>query len=332
LYNKTVFQALEKAVGQGEAVLFARSATAGCQKFPVHWGGDSQSTFESMAESLRGGLSLGLSGFGFWSHDIGGFDGSPPADVYKRWLAFGLLSSHSRLHGSASYRVPWLFDQEAVDVLRLFTKLKCRLMPYLYAQAGVATRQGTPLLRAMMLEFPDDPACDPLDRQYMLGDSLLVAPVFSSNGIVTYYLPEGNWTNFLTGKTVQGPSWVSEQHAFTSLPLMVRPNSVIPIGSREDRPDYDYGDGVTLQMYALKEGARIRTIVPTSIGSMGAKFDVKRTGQTISVEPQGDCENWHISLIGIHSITSAQNGTAEADTHGIRVTPVDGAAHVSITL
>ena len=115
--------------------VFARSATAGGQQFPVHWGGDCTATFESMAESLRGGLSLGLSGFGFWSHDIGGFEQTAPADVYKRWCAFGLLSSHSRLHGSSSYRVPWLFDEEAVDVLRFFTKLKCRLMPYLFGAA-----------------------------------------------------------------------------------------------------------------------------------------------------------------------------------------------------
>ena len=114
LYNQTVFDVLREHRGEGEAVLFARSATTGGQQFPVHWGGDCESTFVSMAESLRGGLSLGLSGFGFWSHDIGGFEGTPRADIYKRWIAFGLLSSHSRLHGSGSYRVPWLFDEEAV--------------------------------------------------------------------------------------------------------------------------------------------------------------------------------------------------------------------------
>ena len=160
LYNQTVFQLLEEKRGVGEAVVFARSATAGGQQFPVHWGGDCTATYPSMAESLRGGLSLGLSGFGFWSHDIGGFEQTATPDLYKRWCAFGLLSSHSRLHGSNSYRVPWLFDEEAVDVLRFFTKLKCRLMPYLFEAAGEAHRSGVPMMRAMMLEFPDDPACD----------------------------------------------------------------------------------------------------------------------------------------------------------------------------
>ena len=116
IYNKTVFEILEEELGKGEAVVFARSATSGCQQFPVHWGGDNASTFESMAETLRGGLSLSLSGFGFWSHDIGGFEGTPPAAVYKRWCAFGLLSSHSRLHGNPTYRVPWLFDEEVAIV------------------------------------------------------------------------------------------------------------------------------------------------------------------------------------------------------------------------
>src|SRR6185437_15353744 len=140
--------------GDGEAVLYARSATVGGQRFPVHGGGDNSSTFESMAESLRGGLSLALSGFGFWSHDIGGFEGTPDPAVFKRWLAFGLLSSHSRLNGSESYRVPWLVDEESVDVTRRFARLKNRLMPYLYQAAVTAHTQGTPVLRAMMLEFP----------------------------------------------------------------------------------------------------------------------------------------------------------------------------------
>src|SRR4051794_23865482 len=199
VYNRTVFQLLEAERGRGEAVLFARSATAGGQQFPVHWGGDCESTFPAMAESLRGGLSLSASGFGYWSHDIGGFEGTPDADVFKRWVAFGLLSSHSRLHGSGSYRVPWAFDEEAVDVLRRFTRLKMTLMPYLAAVADEAHTQGVPMMRPMLLEFPDDPTSATLERQYMLGPDLLVAPVMSADGTVTYYVPEGTWTS------VRGP-------------------------------------------------------------------------------------------------------------------------------
>ena len=171
LYNKAVFEVLEESLGKGEAALFARSATTGSQQFPVHWGGDCSATYDSMAETLRGGLSLCLSGFGFWSHDISGFERTAPPDIYKRWSAFGLLSTHSRLHGSDSYRVPWLFDEEAVDVLRFFTKLKCSLMPYMFGAAVDASRKGIPVMRAMVLEFADDPTCSFLDRQYMLGDA-----------------------------------------------------------------------------------------------------------------------------------------------------------------
>lgn len=200
LYNQAVFEAIEETYGKGNACLYARSATVGGQQQPVHWGGDCESTFNGMAQSLRAGLSLTSSGFGFWSHDSGGFEGAfPDPAVYKRWVAFGMLGSHSRLRGSTVYRVPWLFDEEdekngvalvpgqtAVDVVREFTKLKLELMPYVY-QLGLQPHvNGTPVMRSMFVEFPDDPACRTLDRQYMFGPSMLVAPVFTYSGEVSY--------------------------------------------------------------------------------------------------------------------------------------------------
>ena len=311
LYNKTVFDLLREERDEHDAIVFARSATAGGQQFPVHWGGDSTATFESMAESLRGGLSLGLCGFGFWSHDIGGFEQTARADVYKRWTAFGLLSSHSRLHGSNSYRVPWHYDEEAVQVLSKFTKLKCSLMPYLYRAAIQAHEQGTPMLRAMILEYPNDLACDYLDQQYMLGDSLLVAPVFSHDGSVHYYVPEGKWTNLLNGEIVEGPRWMRETHNFLSLPLLARPNSVIPIGNRTDRPDYDYSDGVTLQVYQLEDGKNVRVEVPNLDGSIKTTFDVRREGSMIHVMRQGPSMAWNVIVVGNKSVEPVQNTTLE---------------------
>jgi len=312
LYNKTVFDLLLEELGEGEAIVFARSATASGQQFPVHWGGDSTATFESMAESLRGGLSLGLSGFGFWSHDIGGFEQTANADVYKRWAAFGLLSSHSRLHGSSSYRVPWAYDEEAVSVLSKFTKLKCSLMPYLYHAAIQAHEKGTPILRAMMLEFPDEPACDYLDLQYMLGDSLLVAPVFSHDGSVQYYVPEGRWTNLINGNVIEGPCWVKETHNFMSLPLLARPDTVIPFGSQTDRPDYDYSDGVTLQVYHLEDGKQASVEIPTLDGKIETRFDVKREGKVIYIQRQGPSnKTWNVFLIGIDSGENIENTEIE---------------------
>jgi alpha-D-xyloside xylohydrolase len=221
LYNQTVFNLLRETRGEGEAVVFARSTTTGGQKFPVHWGGDNSSTYPSMAETLRGGLSLGLCGYGYWSHDISGFNDTATPDLYKRWVAFGLLSSHSRLHGSSSARMPWLFDDEASDVLRFFTSLKQHIMPYLMDVAREATECGYPMLRSMVLEYPDDRTCRYLDTQYMLGSALLVAPVFNDYGEVSYYLPDGEWRNLLTGETTSGAKWRTETYDYFSLPLWV---------------------------------------------------------------------------------------------------------------
>ena len=259
LYNQAVFQLLERERGTGEAVLFARSATVGGQQFPAHWGGDCSAAYPSMAETIRSGLSLACAGFGFWSHDISGFENTAPADIYKRWCQFGLLSSHSRLHGSSSYRVPWLFDDEACDVLRKFVKLKCALMPYLYRQAVKAHEEGIPMMRPMFVEFPEDRACEPLDKQYMLGDSLLVAPVFKESGEVEYYLPEGVWVNLLTGTTVKGGRWQKETHDYFSLPLMVRPGSIVAVGQESSRPDYDFADGVRFLLWLPEEGMTAET-------------------------------------------------------------------------
>lgn len=324
LYNKTVFGVLQEKFGKGEAIVFARSATVGGQKFPIHWGGDCTATFESMAESLRGGLSLCLSGFGFWSHDIGGFEQTASADVYKRWCAFGLLSSHSRLHGNSSYRVPWLFDEEAVDVLRFFTNLKCRLMPYIFGKACQAHEEGIPVMRAMFLEFPDDPGCDTLDRQYMLGDSLLVAPVFTSNGIVDYYLPVGKWTNFFTGKIIEGGRWLHEKHNYLSLPLMARPNTIIPVGVNKERPDYDYSDGVIFHIFELKNGAELSVRVPTIKGKLAMTLEVNRKGQEIQIKTRGTSKSWKVLLRGVNSIQSIEGGKTKKDALGTLLIPEKG--------
>ena len=331
IYNKTVFDLLRARRGEGEAVVFARSATVGSQQFPVHWGGDCTSTFESMAESLRGGLSLGLSGFGFWSHDIGGFEGTPSAAVFKRWIAFGLLSSHSRLHANESYRVPWLFDAEAVDVMRSFTKLKIRLMPYLYGAAVEAHERGIPMMRAMCLEFPGDPGCAYLDRQYMLGERLLVAPVFSEDGMVKYYVPAGKWTHLISGKSVEGPGWREEHHPYSSLPLLVRPNSVIPMGASEARADYDYPHGVTLRAYEIEDGAQVNVAIPKQDGRPGSAFALRRVGHEITVTPGSGASDWRLLLIGEPGI-SADHGSIEATAEGCLVVPATAGAEVKVTL
>ncbi|AEJ23763.1 putative alpha-glucosidase [Weissella koreensis KACC 15510] len=221
-YNKAVFELLKQEKGDDEAVVFARSATVGGQQYPVHWGGDNLSQFHSMADTLRGGLSLMSSGFTFWSHDIGGFEENASAAIYKRWTQFGLLSSHSRYHGNIQYRVPWLFDEEAVDVTRNFAKLKQDMMPYIYSEAKASVAAGIPLMRPMYLEFPDDANCADLDRQYMFGSDLLVAPVMSEDGDVDYYLPAGHWQHVIDGREIKIDThgqWMAENYDYLSLPV-----------------------------------------------------------------------------------------------------------------
>lgn len=331
LYNECVFRALEEAKGRGNAVLFARSAYVGSQQFPVHWGGDCNSTFESMAESLRGGLSLGLCGFGYWSHDIGGFEGQPSPDLYKRWIAFGLLSSHSRLHGSTSYRVPWLVDEESCDVLRHFVKLKCALMPYLYEAALQAAGQGVPVMRAMLLEYPEDPTCWHLDRQYFLGSSLLVAPVMSASGEVSYYLPEGRWTDYTTGQVREGGRWFRETYDFLSLPLFVRPNTLLPVGRDDSRPDTDFNQGCTVRIFepALNGVASCR--IPRPDGSIAGTVSARRVGDTLTLEWTGDLPDLCFEWVGMEEAMFQEN-SPDWFLENHRIVPAENVQGIKLSL
>ncbi|OUE27336.1 alpha-xylosidase [Clavibacter michiganensis] len=286
LYNQAVFEVLEEHRGVGDAVLFARSATTGGQRMPVHWGGDNSSSFESMAETLRGGLSLAFSGFGFWSHDIGGFEGTPDPEVFKRWVAFGMMSSHSRLHGSTSYRVPWAFDEEAVDVTRRFSRLKLGLMPYLHQVGIEAHETGIPFMRPMQLEFPDDPAVHHLDRQYMLGSDILVAPVLSADGRVEYLLPAGTWTNLLTGEVRAGGGWHREVHDVMSMPIWVRAGAVLATTERVDRPDHDHLDGLIVTIHPGGTGTRTaRVTSPTTGRAVDVRVEHGQDGVEVTADP-----------------------------------------------
>lgn len=301
IYNELVYNVLRDHHPSGESVLFARSATTGCQRFPVHWGGDCESTFPAMAETLRGGLSLGLGGFGFWAHDIGGFEGTPPAALYKRWVQFGLLSSHSRLHGSGSYRVPWmLYEKEeakgAEDVLRRFVKLKINFLPYLLGQALEAGRSGTPLLRAMFLEFPEDRNVWTIDTQYMLGSNLLVAPIFSEDGEVTFYVPEvgeeevhadARWRSYFDPKkTYVSGKWYTETHGFETLPALVRPGAVLPVNMGLTDPVGNHLDGLEVLVNGplRPEGVEVELVDKEKIGEVAKKLTVVPSGDQVEVK------------------------------------------------
>lgn len=329
LYNKTVYELLERKRGKKEAVLFARSATAGGQKFPVHWGGDCWSDYESMEESLRGGLSLTMSGFGYWSHDIGGFESTSTPDVYKRWCAFGLLSSHSRLHGSTSYRVPWAYDEESVEVVRFFTKLKASLMPYLYRNAIETSQTGVPVMRSMVLEYTHDRNCAYLDRQYMFGDSLLVAPIFNEEGMGEYYLPEGIWTDFLTGEKKTGGTWYQEKYDYLHLPIFAKPGSIIAVG-KECGPVYDYADGVTLRVFELADGVLAETIVYNEEAEPSVKASVIRHGKSVEIEVESE-KPYRIELVNAGTPAKLEQAHVEQENGHTYIVP-DGSQRITAEL
>ncbi|KAF1965804.1 hypothetical protein BU23DRAFT_519013 [Bimuria novae-zelandiae CBS 107.79] len=264
IYNKLIYETLQKRYGENEAVLFARTACAGTQRFPLQWGGDCESTPAALAESVRGGLSLGLASFASWTSDIGGFEGKPPPWIYKRWVAFGFLCTHSRLHGSSSYRVPWLVDdsstepENCTEVLRHWVQFKRQLMPYLFAQAEESIANGWPTsVRAVALEFPDDPTSWYCDREFMIGSQILAAPVFEEDGAGEIYLPPGRWFNFWTGKEVHGSRWVREKYGFLQTPLFVREGTVLVLGQAEGEGGFAYDwlkKGGTVKTYGVKEG------------------------------------------------------------------------------
>jgi alpha-D-xyloside xylohydrolase len=292
IYNKLVYETAQKRYGQDQAVLFARTACAGSQRFPLQWGGDCESTPAAMAESLRGGLSLGLASFASWSCDIGGFEGSPPPWIYKRWVAFGLLCTHSRLHGSDSYRVPWLVDnsstesENCTDVLRHWVRLKRQLMPYIYAQAMESFANGWPTsVRAVALEFPDDPTAWYLDREFMVGSAILAAPVFEEDGSSEVYLPRGRWFCFWDGKEVQGGGWVRERYGFHQLPLYVREGTLLVLGQAEGEGGFAYDwlnqNGI-VRLYGVKEGDKATLV--------DAKGDAKGC---LEIDHDGDVKGLH---------------------------------------
>lgn len=297
LYNKAVFSLLEEFHGKGKALVFARSATAGAQQFPVHWGGDCEATFESMAEDLRGGLSFCTSGPAFWSHDMGGFTGKADPAVYKRWAAFGLLSTHSRLHGSESYRVPWLFDEESVSVVRHFAELKNRLHPYLYAASRDATEKGWPVMRAMVTEFSNDPGCRHLDRQYMLGDSVLVAPIFRHDGIAEFYVPgtgADTWCDLQTNETYEGGRWYSKAFDFHSLPILLRPGGVVPVCENKSSPEWKLTDPLALHVNDVPDGADTTLRLVASDGQTST-VRLQRSGNKLTLS--GDGKATQLSLV-----------------------------------
>ncbi len=250
LYTKTVYEAMEEA--GGDPLLWARPGWAGSQQYPVHWGGDPNTTFESMAASLRGGLSLALSGFGFWSCDIGGFHGKPSKELFVRWAQFGLLgNSHARFHGTTP-REPWEYGEEAAKIVSRYARERYQLLPYIHRVAEEAAETGLPVLRPLILEFENDVAVTDIQTQLMLGDALLVAPVIESTDTRTVYLPDGEWIDYWTDERYEGSQTITVDAPLETMPVFQRAGTAIPTREPTQYVDETPAKRVTLRT-ALEE-------------------------------------------------------------------------------
>ena len=233
LYQKAAFEVTKDVTGDG--IVWARAAWAGCQRYPLHWGGDSESSWAGMAGSLKGGLHFGLSGFAFWSHDVPGFHSEPdfmnsPIDpkVYVRWTQFGVFSSHMRYHGSHK-REPWFYPSVA-DIVKKWWRIRYWLIPYIIEESEAATTSGYPVIQAMLMHHPEDMTCWHIDDQYYFGRKLIVAPVMNSDDRRDIYLPEGEWVDIFSGERFQGPTWLKKKDVpLDTMPVFCRPGTEISV-------------------------------------------------------------------------------------------------------
>jgi len=246
-YNKALWEAVNQQY-PGEGIIWARSAWAGSQRYALHWGGDAATNNTGMLGDLRGGLSFGLSGFSFWSHDMGGFVTASPEDIYRRWLPFGFLSSHTRAHGAPPTE-PWLISESFTKAFRQAAEMKYKLMPYVYAQAKDCTLRGLPMVRALFVEFPEDPGAWLMEDEYMFGSQILVAPLMESGNSRNVYLPAGcKWIDYQTGKVYES-GWQTITAGQIPAVILVRDGSVIPHAPLAQRTDQIQWDKVELKTY-----------------------------------------------------------------------------------
>jgi len=296
-YNKAVADVTKQITG--DSIIWARSAWAGSQRYPLHWGGDAENTNSAMAAELRGGLSFGLSGFTYWSHDVGGFVDRAPRDLYRRWMAFGVLTSHVRAHG-APPREPWEYDEALTDDFRRAINLRYSLMPYIYAQAKDSSSKGFPMLRTLFFEFPKDPTSWLIEDEYMFGPDLLVAPLIEEIDHRRIYVPPGTWTDYQSGKTFEGERWHDVKAGEIPIVLLVKSNSVLPlVRPAQSTADIDWKN-IELRVFGL--GTAPVTGLFTLPGGELQQIELQRSknGYVLTHDVSGGKIKW--------SITQARSG------------------------
>ena len=253
LYNKAAFEAVEETKGDG--IIWARAAYAGSQRYPVHWSGDNSANYPNILTSLRSGLSLGLSGFSFWSQDTGGFAGRDNDDLYIRWTQLSIFQSHIRFHSPLpKFKEIWNYSSETQEIVKKFLNLRYQLIPYLYSESKVAVEQGLPLLRHLVIEFQNDPTVFHIEDQFMCGRNLLIAPIMTPNNTRKVYLPEGAWFDFWSGERIEGRRWLTVTSPLGKIPVYVRSGTILPLGPVVQHTNEFDGEEFTLYLYLTENG------------------------------------------------------------------------------
>ncbi len=299
LYNRAVFEAITEVTG--EPMVWARSGWAGSQRYPVHWSGDAPSRWDALSTVLGSGLSLALSGFVFWSHDIGGYYGLRDPELLVRWAQLGLLSSHARFHGTEP-REPWRYGRRVFQIIRRYARLRMRLLPYLYTEAAAAVAAGVPLMRPLVLDWQDDPTTWYISDQYLLGRSLLVAPVLTPEGQRSVYLPAGVWWDFWRHVRYSGPLWLRLQVPLEEVPLFVRNGTALPLG-----PEVEHsGEAELPLMFQLRLTTAAVGEVLTTRGRV--KVAARAAGDRLEATVRGGRGDHVLQWVGIRDMAVRVTG------------------------
>jgi alpha-D-xyloside xylohydrolase len=336
LYNDAVAEVTVEETDH-TGLVWGRSTYAGGQRHAAQWGGDPNCTFQALASTLRGGLSMAMCGHAFWSHDIGGFRGQPTPELYVRWAQLGLLSPLSRAHGTTT-RLPWEYGEDAERIFRDYVRLRYRLLPYIYTYASIAAETSLPLLRPMVLEFPDDPSTYTMDLQCLFGSEILVAPIYNDQGRRPVYFPAGRWVDFWTHQVIEGPRTCYVDAPLHVLPLYVRANALIPTIEPPDFLTDTPFESVTFDGYLLDRGSfELRDtdgVTTISAALEGTRLDIRTSGAK-------DALGFRlIPLPGASGVESVHvNGDPVAMVSGVDTSPSapagwtrdeDGKVHVTI--
>lgn len=316
LFAEAVFEILERRLGQNNACLLAHAGFVGSQKYPFLVLDNEDSSYAGMASTLQSGLSLSMSGFPYWGENISGTADMVSPDLYMRWHQAAMFVPMSILTGIEQEKTPWTLGPDALNETISFSKFKNVLMPYIFSSAVESSSLGLPMTRPMVLEFPEDPNTAMLDQQYMLGASLLIAPITSEQGIVRYYVPSGVWTNLQTRERIEGPIWKNEQHTYNTMPILARPNTILVTGNFNAKPIYSYMENATITLFEIADAKELSADIYSADLKSIAIVKVLKQDKRLTISIEGFYGQTRLVLANVFRIASCSSGIPQLNEWG----------------